>query len=211
MRTEYFVKKPLLFFILLITNQLKSQPISVGVGAPYVKVMINKDIKITGGEVSNLELNKKIHVSYDYSRMAVGSFQNEAEYLENKKKVLKPKKYDRFILNWTEMRKNALENRFEFSLNEFLYPIGMEFLHDSVTNGVNLIVEPLKIEPDYRQLENQSEPYVKMVCSFFDKHGELMLRYVLTAYGSREKNEAERLGECYSIAGKMLAKDILKK
>jgi hypothetical protein len=171
-------------------------------------ILINTDIKLTGGGVHDLATVKKLTVQYDYSQMAVGKYATEDEYLSNIRKKYRPKKAKKIIGQWKAGR-SVFESRFKAYFFYHAQQIGLAGTN-SKDSIATLVVKTIKAEPDY-QGATWSNPYVTINCIFLDSAGTFLLSYSITAYGSRGKNPVVRLTECYQNAGIMLGKNIVKR
>jgi len=198
--------------ILLLNSLILSSQFYHGAAAsPFINIKTNQSkIKFASGDVQALKNIRIVHVTYDYEYMAVCSFTSEQDYLDDLKKNNKEIEANRLINEWKQLPKNVLQPKFEESFNRNTSTIGMELTNNITSNQVTLIVKFLKEDPHYHK-KLSSPPYLSLECTFLDAEGYFIARFNIMASGSHENNLTDRFGECYTIAGKLLGKEITKR
>jgi hypothetical protein len=180
-------------------------PMSTGTG---FKVLINNAIDLVQGTPEDLYLFKTIKVLFDYSEMKVCEFENMTSYLYHKTRRYNAEKADRYRQEWQEKTKLVFEAKFRESFDKKTAPHGMTSYAGPDTAAIQLVVKFIKLEPHCHLIENNNVPFVYMFCQFVGNDEFQHATYELTAFGSKDKNDAERVAECYAIAGKMLGAKI---
>lgn len=166
-------------------------------------MIVNKDIKVTGGFVQDLMGIQDVNIKYDYSKMLVDSFATEQEYLKYKSSKLSAKKWNKFNTTWESNRKVLMEPKFEELFNKYGAKIGLTGTNYSTRSNTTLLVEIVKMMPEPGPTIDELRS-VKMMCSFRTPDDSVIVRFELTAYGPN-------LTECFAISGKMMARLIADK
>src|SRR5690606_27551475 len=146
----FFIPFDLKFFFLLkifptmkpITSLLLI--ILLGLGLPATA----QKLKLQEGDLSLLSAVKKMNVIYDYSSMAVGKFDREADYIAKKKGEYNKKesgKGDAWEQNWIEDRATRYQPQFEELFNKH----GKIELGNYPQETYTMIVKTSFVEPGY--------------------------------------------------------------
>jgi hypothetical protein len=86
--------------------------------------------KLTSGDIKVLKGQTMINVQYDYSKMAVGKFKTDDEYIDSKTKDMNKKKAgsgDEWAEKWKGDRQSRLQPAFEKMLNMALQHFNVSF------------------------------------------------------------------------------------
>lgn len=205
MNSKYLILLLIFLFLKVRTQTEYRLPYE---GAQHYCVLLEGDTKL-------LRTSNPIGIQYDYSNMQVCTFSNEQEYLGDLKKNNSPTKAEKLIQEWTEMRPKAIEPDFKNAFNEFIDPLPFSANNYIRNSGITLIVHTMRCEPDYHKtwvpFGNYYKvrlPFVTAICTFVDQENKTLAKFVVSSYGSREKNTTDRLSECYRLLAKTLAKNI---
>jgi len=178
----------------------------------------NTQITLETGDVAGLKGLHKFNIKYDYSKMGVGSFRNETEYLAKKQADYKdePEKFEKFKQSWFETREKRYEPKFEEMFNKM--GEGIEFVGTNyATDGeVTILVETVFTEPGYHVGVVKRPASIDLVCTFTNQSGKEIVRYFIkNAIGSSamgfDYDAGSRLVESYAKGCKVLMKDITKR
>lgn len=176
-------------------------------------------VKINSGDVAGLKGVTKVNIVYDYSKVGVGSFRNETDYLAKKKEEMSkkdPAKYEKFEQSWYNSRKERFEPKFEEMFNKMAAKIGMTGKNNGTDADVTLKVETVFIEPGYNIGISKMPAYIDLECTFVDKSGKEIVRYFIkNAVGAQamgyDFDAGSRIVESYAKGAKMLMKDVNKR
>lgn len=131
------MKKIFIIACLLLTALFLGQPKTYG-----------QKIKLVEGNLSSLKDVKEMKVQYDYSGMAVGKFDKEADYIEKKKADYNAKeegKGDKWAKAWVNDRKTRYEPQFESLFNKYAsFQIGQD-----AQSAYMMIVKTTFTEPGF--------------------------------------------------------------
>lgn len=183
-----------------IKAQFNGQPI----GMPRVDNFTRK-AELIDGHFRNLMHVKTITINYDYSQMMIGPDSlSEKEYLKDKK--------SEFVETWLQLPKKQIEPRFHQKFAEVINRAGISAYNYFVSKSdAYLLVTVLKEDPDSHKTPFKNiPPYIELNCVFLNEKKEVLAGFSVKVHGSREKGIENRLGECYAIAGGILAKTIVK-
>ena len=199
----------LLLYCCISTAQI---PIFIPLHVILPAIDKQQPVLLNSGDVAALSETKRMNIKYDYEVMAVCNFSSQEEYFNNLTKNLDENKALAERGNWEFVHKNSLSPEFEKSFNTHADKIGLELYTNTEAKQPTLVVKVLKEEPFYHKT-GECYPYVELECTFLDKEGNFVARLNLRANGELKNNYGldKRLGECYKIAGKLLAKDLLKR
>lgn len=178
-------------------------------------------IAINSGDIAGLKGVTNVNIIYDYSKMAVGSYRNEVDYLKKKEDDYKKDKkdagkYEKFKTSWFNSRKERYEPKFEEMFNKTGAKIGLIGKNYATTAPITLKIETVFTELGYNIGISKMPAYIDLECTFLDKDGKEIVRYfVKNAVGSSamgfDYDAGSRLVESYAKAAKMLVKDVTKK
>jgi len=185
-----------------------------GGGGRSVRPMIS----VNSGNIAGLKSINNVNIVYDYSKVAVGSFRNEVDYLKKKEDDYKkdPEKYNRFKDSWFRSRVERFEPKFEEMFNKMGKKSGISGKNSSSDAPVTLRVETVFVEPGYNIGISRMPAYIDLECTFLDKDGNEIIRYFIkNAVGASamgfDYDAGSRLVESYAKGCKMLMKDVTKR
>lgn len=175
-------------------------------------------IAINSGDVAGLKGVTAVNIIYDYSKMGVGGFKNEVDYLKKKEDDYKkdPQKFEKFKKGWFGARKERYEPRFQELFNKVGAKVGMTGTNYATNGPVTLKVETVFTEPGYNVGVSKMPSFVDFECTFLDKDGKEIVRYYIkNSVGSQamgfDFDAGSRLTESYAKAAKLLMKDVTKR
>ena len=174
-------------------------------------------IKVLSGSIDKLKGVENINLEYDYSKMGVGKFATEAEYLEKKKADYNAKeagKGDEWEKSWIADRKNRFEPQFEELFGKFS---GMTagnipeakytliFKTTFTEPGFNIYVTRKNAEIDGEVIIVETANPDKVIArlSVLNNPGR--------TFGGNDYDTGTRIQEAYAMAGKGLGKYLKSK
>jgi hypothetical protein len=105
--------------------------------------------KLTSGDISVLKGQEEVNLQFDYSKMAVGKFKTEDEYVNNKKSEMNRHK-DGSGDDWAEKWKNDKTDKyqpgFERGMNTVLSNFNFKARENAVTAKYTLVVHTTFLE-----------------------------------------------------------------
>ena len=174
-------------------------------------------IKVLSGNIDKLKGVENINLEYDYSKMGVGKFATEKEYLEKKKADYNAKeagKGDEWEKSWVADRKNRFEPQFEELFGKFsgitagAIPEAKYTLIFKTTftePGFNIYVTRKNAEIDGEAIIVETANRDKVVArlSVLNNPGR--------TFGGNDYDTGTRIQEAYAMAGKGLGKYLKSK
>ncbi|WP_317898279.1 hypothetical protein [Aurantibacillus circumpalustris] len=208
------LKLILLTFVLIFSISDSKAQYGYGSGFAGPRTMIT----LSSGDIASLKGLTNINIVYDYSKMGVGAFKDEVDYLKKKEDDMKkdPAKFEKFKKSWFDSRKGRYEPKFETMFNKTIAKLGMVGKNDGTDAAVTLKVATVFTEPGYNIGISKVPAFVDMECTFMDKDGKELVRYFIknsigaSAMGM-DFDAGSRISESYAKASKMLAKDVMKR
>lgn len=168
--------------------------------------------KVLSGDAKVLSGASQVNVSFDYSKMSVGKFADEAEYINKKKNEYNEKesgKGDKWEQDWIADRTERFEPQFLELFNKNSKTEAGDFPNASYT----MIVKTTRTEPGYNIhisrknaeidgevwiVETQNPSNVVTKISFEKSKGR--------SFGGYDYDTGYRIQEAYALLGKSLAK-----
>jgi len=105
--------------------------------------------KLTSGDISVLKGQPEVNLQFDYSKMAVGKFKAEAEYVDNKKAEMNKHKEgsgDEWAEKWKSDKTDKYQPGFERGMNMVLANFNFKGREDAVTAKYTFIVHTTFLE-----------------------------------------------------------------
>lgn len=169
-------------------------------------------IKVLDGSLDALKGTDKLNLEYDYSKMGVGKFATEKEYINKKKKEYNEKeagKGDEWEQSWVADRANRFQPQFEELFGK----------HSGVTAGnipnakYTLIFKTTYTEPGYNIYVSRKNAEIDGEALIVEtaNHNNVIARLsVLNSpgrtFGGNDYDSGIRIQESYAVAGKGLGK-----
>ena len=170
------------------------------------------------GDCKKVKTEKTIKVEYDYSKMKVGDFNTEAEYVDKKVKEYEKKekgKGDKWKEGWDGNKKERFQPKFEELFNKA--SDGITISDKANNTKYTLIVKTVFLEPGYNIGISKKPAFVNFEFSFVETANpanvvaELYVNNVVGAQAMGfDFDSGSRIAEAYAKAGKMLGKFLAK-
>jgi len=180
----------------------------------------SQKIKIEKGGLDFLKGVTELNVEYDYSKMGVGKYKNEQDYLDKKVKEKNDKEAgtgDKWLESWNGSRKRVYQPKFESLFNKILAKKSMTIGEDRADAKYTLIVKTVFTEPGFNIGITSRPSFVSFEYSFVETGSDKVLCKMVQSKvpGAQamgmDFDTSTRISESYAKAGKMLASFIYKK
>jgi hypothetical protein len=128
-------------------------------------ISLFSQVKVLSGDVSVLKGQSLISLQYDYSKMAVGKYKDEAEYVAKKTAELNKKNPgdgDRWAEAWKTDRTSRFQPMFEKNLNEKLSKANVTCKENASDAKYTLIVRTTFTEPGYNIGITRQDAWIKL-------------------------------------------------
>lgn len=176
-------------------------------------------IKLVSGDLKFLKGEKKLNVSYDFSQLKVGGF-DEEDYL-NEQVAKKNKKQagsgDKWKEDWNNNKTKKYEPKFEELLNKYLSENGTKIGQDTVNTKYTIILKTTLIEPGYNVGISKKPAYINVDILFVDNTDmtKNIAKMVMTNVLGQDAmgfdyDTGSRIAEAYAKCGKALGNYINK-
>lgn len=174
-------------------------------------------VKLLEGNLNALKEIKKLNLSYDYSKMGVGKYADEADYIARKKKDYNKKEAgrgDEWEKAWKADRKNRFQPQFEELFNKYSpFTAG-----DIPTAKYTLIFKTKFTEPGYNVYVSRKNAEIdgEAVIVETGNPDKVIARMSVLhckgrAFGGNDYDTGTRIQESYAVAGKGLGKFLKSK
>lgn len=178
-------------------------------------------IKVTEGDLSFLKGQTEILLEYDYSDMAVGKFDKEADYVNKKVAEYNESeagKGDTWKENWEADREGRYHPKFEELLNRYtVEKASCSFEQTNIKAKYTLIVKTTFTEPGFNIGVVKKDAMINLELKFVETENTDNVLAVMTMEkipGRGMGNDYDagyRIQESYAKGGKALAGYLLKK
>lgn len=174
-------------------------------------------VKLVEGNLDALKDMAKLNVMYDYTRMTVGKFNNESDYIAYKKEEydrLEAGRGDRWAKLWVEDRKNLFEPKFE---EQFTKYTGVELI-PGYDQQYTIILKTIYTEPGYNVAMWKKNAEVDAIVLIVESKNPAVIVAKIALddckggiYDDNQYDPGIRLQEAYALAGKALGKLLKQK
>jgi hypothetical protein len=184
--------------------------------------------KLISGDVKVLKGQTIINLQFDYSKVAVGKFKSEDDYIANGVAERNKKKAgsgDEWAEKWKSDRKNRFNPAFEKEFNDAVRAYGVKGKEDAVEAKYTLICRTTFVEPGFNAsmaVSFAKKPaYVEMTVDLVEtSNPEAILATIelkkveSKSMGGYDYDTGGRIESCYERAGDMtgsfLKKNVFK-
>jgi hypothetical protein len=177
-------------------------------------------IKILEGDLGFLKGQTAVLVEYDYSDMAVGKFDKEADYIAKKTEEYNKKeagKGDSWSQAWVNDRETRFEPKFEELLNKSVNDKGLT-MNKTVTGAkYKMILKTTFTEPGFNVYVTRKNAEINVQAIFINiENGDKVaviesLNNPGATFGGYDFDTGLRIAEAYAKCGKELGAFIVKK
>jgi hypothetical protein len=186
----------------------------VALGLMAFSSAIAQKVKLIEGDLSALKNEKSINTEFSYDKMKVGKFDDEAEYVNKKKEEYNKKeagKGDTWATQWVDDR----EEKFEPQFNELFEKTSMMSI--TPKSKYTLIYKTTFTEPGFNigvMRKNATIDGEAWIVETANKNKVIAKISVAKApgrmFGGFDFDTGERIQEAYAMAGRAVAKMIVK-
>lgn len=178
-------------------------------------------IVVKSGDLGFLKSEKFLKIEYDYNGMAVGKFDDEADYIA--KKVTEynekePGRGDTWKEAWIGDRKARFQPKFEELLNKYLEKPGVYVGPENDDAAYTMILKTTFTEPGFNIYITKKPAMVNVEAIFVETGNPENVKAVIISknnpgrtYGSGDYDTGIRISEAYAKCGKELGNFFLKK
>jgi hypothetical protein len=170
-------------------------------------------VRLIDGSLDALKGVKKMNLQFDYSKMGVGKFATEEEYLAKKKEDYNKKeegKGDSWVKSWVADRKNRFEPQFKELFAKYDEAL---LLGDYSNEKYTLIFKTTFTEPGYniyitrKNAEIDGEVWIVETANPSNIVAKISVQNCPgRTFGGNDYDTGERIQESYATAGKGLGK-----
>jgi hypothetical protein len=160
-----FAPKRLFSLTFKLMHMKKIGTILLLVGFMLPGIAIFAQCKKVSGDVSALKGQTVINLKYDYSKMAVGKYKTETEYMTHRVNDMNKKKEgdgDRWAIAYKADRTEKFQPSFEKSLNASLAKYKVTCKADAADAKYTLVVRTTFMEPGYNVGVTRQNAYIKV-------------------------------------------------
>lgn len=177
-------------------------------------------IALKSGSLDFLKDQKFLMVQYDYSEMAVGKFDMEADYIS--KKVAEynedePGRGDEWKEKWIGDRKENFQPKFEELMNKYLDEEGIYLGEENEDAKYTLILKTTFTEPGYNVYVSKKYASINVEAIFVETaNPDNVIALIISknnpgrTYGGGDFDTGIRIGEAYAKCGKELGQYLIK-
>ena len=176
-----------------------------------------QSVRLKDGNLDMLKSNPRMNVTYDYSKMGVGKFETEAEYITQKKADYDKKEAgrgDAWEKAWKADRKNRFQPQFEELFNKHA---GKLSIGDYPSAQYTLIFKTTYTEPGFNVYVTRKNAMINGEVWIVETANPDNVVAKLTVmkspgrtFGGNDYDTGERIQEAYAAAGKALGKFMSK-
>ncbi len=169
-------------------------------------------VRVLDGSIDVLKGVKKLNIQFDYSKMGVGKFETEEEYISKKKEDYNKKesgKGDEWSKSWKADRKN----RFEPQFKELFAKHSDINIGDHPNEKYTLIFKTTFTEPGFnvyitrKNAEIDGEAWIVETANPSNVIAKISVQNCPgRTFGGNDYDTGERIQEAYAVAGKGLGK-----
>ena len=178
-------------------------------------------IKVTQGDLGFIKGQSAILLEYDYSDMAVGKFDKEADYIAKKVpeyNEAEAGKGDQWAINWVADRDERFHPKFEELLTSYTAKSGCNFAQGNNDAKYTLILKTVFTEPGFNIGVMRKDAMINVEIRFVETGNPENLIALITmtnvpgrgAMGN-DYDTGFRISEAYAKCGKSLGAFLMKK
>lgn len=174
--------------------------------------VLAQKVRMLDGSIDKLKGVSKLNIQFDYSKMGVGKFETEEEYIAKKKEDYNKKEAGKGN-EWAKAWKADRKNRFEPQFKELFAKYSDINIGDHPDEKYTLIFKTTYTEPGYniyvsrKNAEIDGEAWIVETA-----HPDNVIAKISVqncpgrTFGGNDYDTGERLEESYAVAGKGLGK-----
>ncbi|MCK5028752.1 MAG: hypothetical protein KAR57_03905 [Bacteroidales bacterium] len=177
-------------------------------------------IKVTKGDLAFLKGQTEVLLEYDYSNMAVGKFDKEADYVAKKTAEYNKKNAgtgDEWAVKWEADREGRFHPKFEELLNNYTKKADCNFDQTNIKAKYTLIVKTTFTEPGFNIGIVKKDAMINLEVKFVETENKENVLAVITLINvpgrgmGNDYDTGYRIQEAYAKGGKSLGAYLVKK
>ncbi|HAF28812.1 MAG TPA: hypothetical protein DCG75_07165 [Bacteroidales bacterium] len=178
-------------------------------------------IKVTNGDLGFLNGQTELLLEYDYSNMAVGKFDNEADYVAKKIAELNEKEAgsgEAWHEKWVADRDGRFHPKFEELANNYTKKANCNVDQTNINAKYTAIVKVTFLEPGWNIGISRRDAMINLEISFVEtaNHDNVLAVMTMTNVPGRDVMGTDfdagyRIGEAYAKGGKEFGAFLVKK
>jgi hypothetical protein len=186
----------------------------------FASANIFAQCKVESGSLAVLKGQTVINLQYDYSKMAVGKFKNESDYVADRTADMNKKKPgdgDRWAESWKNDRASRFQPTFEKNLNQELAPFSVTGKENATDAKYTLIVRTVFTEPGYNVGISRMNAYIKVDVDLVEtaNPGTVLAKMIMKKENSinmmgYDYDTGARIQSAYDRAGEDLGECLVK-
>jgi hypothetical protein len=176
--------------------------------------------KLTSGDLKVVKGQSLINLQYDYSKMAVGKYKNESDYITHRTTDMnkhKPGSGDEWAGKWVGDRTSRFQPEFERSVNKVLDKFHVMCKENTTDAKYTLIIHTTFTEPGYNVGISRENAYITVVVDLVETANPsnviasmLMKKEQSINMMGYDFDTGARIVSCYTRAGEQLAACLIK-
>ncbi len=178
-------------------------------------------IKVTNGDLTFLKGQTEVLLEYDYSDMAVGKFDKEADYVAKKTTEYNDKNAgtgDEWAVKWEADREGRFHPKFEELINNYTKKVDCNFNQTNIKAKYTLILKTVFTEPGFNIGVMRKDAMINVEVLFVEteNHDNVLAVMTMTNVPGRgamgnDYDSGYRIQEAYAKGGKSLGAYLVKK
>lgn len=183
------------------------------------QLLVAQKIKVKSGDLASLKDVKSYYVTFDYSDMAVGKYDKEADYVEYQKSeaVERGDDPDAWEEEWINNREEKFQPRFFALFNDILEGKGVTATPEKGDLTHEMNIHTIFLEPGFNVGVARRPALINVIITIFEianpdnKIVVTMDGVPGSGAGGYDFDASYRISEAYEKCGKEMAKLLLKK
>ncbi|MGA3013614.1 MAG: hypothetical protein ABSD71_06225 [Bacteroidales bacterium] len=159
--------------------------------------------KQVSGDISVLKGQSVINLQFDYSKMGVGKYKDEADYISDKTASMNKKKPgdgDRWAEAWKNDRTARFQPMLEKSLNDRLSKFNVSCKEDATDAKYTIIIRTVFTEPGYNAGITRENAWIKLEVDIVETSNP---SNVLASLEMRREDSISMMGYDFDTGGRI--------
>ncbi|MDD4604028.1 MAG: hypothetical protein PHF97_09510 [Bacteroidales bacterium] len=176
--------------------------------------------KIKSGDVKMLKGQTSLNLQYDYSKMAVGKYKNEKDYVADHTATMnkqKPGSGDQWAESWVTDRAARFQPMFEKNFNAKLSDVGVTAKEGASNAKYTIILRTVFVEPGFNVGITRKNAYIDVIADIVETSSPDKILATIEMNKLQNVNmmgydydTGGRIQSCYDRTGDNLGKFLVK-